>query len=130
MGDDLSNDNIPEELKNSLNIIDKDNIDYNIKDLIISKTHNNKDYFTQKYKDMEKYYVLENTRDFSNGEIVIGVKPENCRSEIRHGFTIHSIQGETATDKLYIDMRGMRSLRMFYTAISRAKRMEQIIFIQ
>ena len=130
VGDDLSNDNIPQELKKSLNIIDKDNIDYKIKDLIITKTHKNKDYFTQKYKDMLKYYVLENTRDFSNGEIVIGEKPKNCRSEIRHGFTIHSIQGETATDKLYIDMRGMRSLRMFYTAISRAKRMEQIIFIQ
>ena len=79
---------------------------------------------------MNKYYVKENTRDFSNGEIVIGVKPDNCDSDIRHGFTIHSVQGETASHKLYIDMRKMTSLRMWYTAISRVKRYDQLIFIQ
>lgn len=125
-----SNDNIPKELLDSLNIIDKDTIDYKVEDLIISKTHINKDYFTNKYKNMNKYYVKENTRDFSNGEIVIGVKPDNCDSDIRHGFTIHSVQGETASHKLYIDMRKMTSLRMWYTAISRVKRYDQLIFIQ
>tara|TARA_Y100000004_G_C8941290_1_gene424340 strand:- start:304 stop:2172 length:1869 start_codon:yes stop_codon:yes gene_type:complete len=113
-----------------LNIMDKDTIDYTAQDLIITKTHKKKDYYTEKYKDIKKYVVLENTRDYSNGEIIIGDKPKKVRAELRHAFTIHSIQGETAKDKLYIDTTGMNSMRMLYTALSRAKYLEQIVLIK
>ena len=72
--------------------------------------------------------VLENTFSYSTGDIVF-TKPEGVKHELRHAFTIHSIQGETATHKLYIDMRGVRCLRMLYTALSRARYLDQIILM-
>ena len=58
------------------------------------------------------------------------LKPDKTDCEIRHAFTTHSIQGETATDKLFIDSSKMFDTRMFYTAISRAKTIEQIYIIK
>ena len=66
--------------------------------------------------ELEKYVVTVNTLNHSNGEIVFEKIP-NAGCEIRHGFTVHSIQGETATNKLYIDVTGIRDLRMLYTAL-------------
>lgn len=112
-----------------LDIISADDIDYNVKDLIITKTNESKDVYTEKYKHLEKYVVLENTRDYSNGEIIY-TKPDKVRVEPRHAFTIHSIQGETAGNKLFIDLNKMKSVRMLYTALSRAKYIDQIIFMR
>ena len=111
-------------------IIDKDNINYQVHDLILSKTHKNKDKYTEKYKELDKFIVLENTRDFSNGDIIIGPKPKKVKAERRHAYTVHSIQGETAENKLFIDMNKMNDLRMFYTALSRARFFHQIVLIQ
>jgi len=108
----------------------KENIDYSIEDLIITKTHKNKDLYSQKYKHMEKYLVKENTRDFSNGEIIIGDKPEGVNCVLQHAFTIHSIQGETCKDTLFIDINKINCLRMLYTALSRAKLFSQIKIIE
>lgn len=127
---DLKNILIPDSLYQKLTIIDKDTIDYKIDDLIIASTNKIKDEYTEKYKYLNKYYITENTRDYSNGEIIIGEKPENCNSEIRHGFTIHSVQGITVNHKLFIDMRCVTKLRTLYTAVSRARRFEQIVFIK
>tara|TARA_R100000988_G_scaffold37943_2_gene18942 strand:+ start:6951 stop:9905 length:2955 start_codon:yes stop_codon:yes gene_type:complete len=113
----------------NIDIINKDDIDYDVNDLIITRTNKNKDTYTEKYKHLEKYVVLENTRDYSNGEIIYS-KPDKVRVEPRHAFTIHSIQGETATDKLFIDLNMMKSVRMLYTALSRAKYLNQIIFMR
>tara|TARA_R110002020_G_scaffold359155_1_gene571865 strand:- start:215 stop:3034 length:2820 start_codon:yes stop_codon:yes gene_type:complete len=100
--------------------------DYDEKDLIICSTHKIKNKYTEKYKDIEKYMVLENTLDHSNGDIIYH-KPNGVKHELRHGFTIHSIQGETAKQKLIIDMNNLQELRMFYTALSRAEYLNQII---
>ena len=51
------------------------------------------------------------------------------KSEPRHGFTIHSVQGETFEEIIYIDSRNLFDPRMGYTAISRARRWEQIKII-
>ena len=112
-----------------INYVDKDTIDYKVEDLIITKTHDTKDKYTEKYKNLEKYIVVENTRDYSNGEIIYE-KPKKVRCEKRHAFTIHSIQGETAQEKLFIDTHKTKSLRMFYTALSRAKTLEQIVLMR
>lgn len=108
--------------------------DYKIEDMILSGTNEIKDFYTGlfqgKFKNSEKYYITENNRLYSNGEILIcEKKPEQCKSEIRHCFTTHSIQGETAYNKLYIDASKMFDSRMFYTAISRAKTLEQIFIV-
>ena len=113
-----------------IDVIEASNINYTVEDLIITATHKSKDVYTDKYSNLEKYTVLENSRDYSNGEIIIGPKPEKVQCELRHAYTVHSIQGETATHKLFIDMNRMTGIRMFYTSISRAKYLSQIVFIR
>jgi len=108
----------------------KEDINYSVEDLIIAKTHKNKDYYTEKYNSLQKYLVKENTRDYSNGQIVIGNKPEGVESVLQHAFTIHSIQGETCKDTLFIDINRIKCLRMLYTALSRAKLFSQIKIIE
>ena len=49
--------------------------------------------------------------------------------EKRHGFTIHSVQGETYEGKISIDIRNMFDLTMLYTAVSRARQSDQIHII-
>ena len=120
---------VPDNNVFGIDVVDKDSIEYNVDDLIICPTHKTKDYYSEKYKNLEKYIVLENCLDYSNGEIVY-TKPKGVKSELRHAFTIHSIQGETAKSKLYIDMHKMRSLRMLYTAFSRAEYLHQIVIMK
>ena len=79
---------------------------YQIEDMILTGTNDLKDYYTSLFVgkfEQEKYYVTENNRLYSNGDIVIGEMPEKCKCEVRHCFTTHSIQGETAQYKLFID---------------------------
>jgi len=115
--------------KNNRSItIDKLKQIYNVNDMILVGTNELKDKYTEMFNGLEKYYCKENNRLFSNGEIVIGKKPE-CNCELRHAYTTHSIQGETAYYKLFIDSNKMFNPRMFYTAISRAKTLEQIFII-
>tara|TARA_R100000654_G_scaffold19498_1_gene39829 strand:+ start:1234 stop:3948 length:2715 start_codon:yes stop_codon:yes gene_type:complete len=128
---DLTNIDARQVLTNfGFQIHKKEDIDYSVQDLIITRTHNNKDYYSQRYKDIEKYIVKENTRDYSNGEIIIGNKPEGVKCLLQHAFTIHSIQGETCKDTLFIDINKMNCLRMLYTALSRAKTINQIKIIE
>ena len=78
---------------------------------------------------MKKYYIRENNRLYCNGDIVVGDKPEGTACDLQHAFTTHSIQGETANHNLFIDSSRMFESRMFYTAISRAKYLNQIYII-
>jgi len=105
---------------------------YKIDDMILCGTNELKDFYTNIFTgkfDTEKYYIVENNRLHSNGEILIGEKPQNTKCEIRHSFTTHSIQGETAENNLFIDSCKMFDSRMFYTAISRARKLKQIYII-
>jgi hypothetical protein len=78
------------------------------------------------FKDIEKYRVKTNTRDYKNGEIVYD---KMNGAELQHGYTIHSVQGITYTDTIYIDIRKQKSLRMIQTALGRARKNSQIKFI-
>ena len=113
-----------------LKIINKEDINYSIEDLIITYTHQVKDEYTQKYKNLHKYRITETTNHYFRNEIICGQLPEGAKGKIQHAFTIHSIQGETAKNTLYIDMNRMKCLRMFYTALSRAEYLNQIILIK
>lgn len=104
---------------------------YDVNDMILSGTNSIKDFYTGLFAGkfpIEKYYVTENNRLFQNGEIIVGEKPD-VKCEVRHCFTTHSIQGETAEHKLFIDSEKMFEARMYYTAISRARKLEQIYLI-
>mgnify|MGYP005991749635 CR=1 FL=1 len=118
------------KIKNKFKSISKDELKkiYNKKDLIICAENVLKDEYTDMFKNIEKYKVIENSRDYKNGTILYE-KVDKVKMDLQHGYTIHSIQGETATTKLFIDMKKQKSIRMLYTAISRAKQLNQVYFI-
>lgn len=94
-----------------------------------NKTTNLNDEWTDIFKHLEKYKVLKNSRDYKNGQIIFE-KPKGIICEKRHGYTVHSIQGETFKQKIFIDTRFMYGEnKMFYTAISRANYSSQIYLI-
>ena len=129
-GDKINTEDLLKILKNT-KINNKNNIDYKSTDFIITNTHQRKDEYTEKFIDLEKYYITNKTREYSKGEIVFK-KPtgKGISCERRHGYTCHSLQGETAENKLFIDITGFKSLKILYTAVSRAKYWNQIIFIK
>ena len=96
--------------------------------MILVGTNIVKDKYTEMFNNIDKYYCKENNRLYSNGDIIIGEKPD-CKCELRHAYTTHSIQGETAQNNLFIESSKMFNARMFYTAISRAKTLDQIYII-
>ena len=111
---------------------------YDIKDYILTYTNASKDLYTELYKgkfEKEKYYFTERYGEYCNGSIDILPKDyKGGKCDIRHAFTIHSIQGETIPDdkKLFIDITGFNYSidgKLLYTAISRARRLSQIYFV-
>ncbi len=109
--------------------INKDEMDYNHKtDMIITGTHKQKDYYTNKYKHLEKYFITKSDRVYGRGEIYLE-KPKTDDYILQHAYTTHSIQGETAEGMLFIDMEDIWENRMIYTQVSRARRLEQIKII-
>ena len=90
---------------------------------------NYNNYWCKVFEGVEKYKVIKNFRDYHNGDIIFE-EIKGLEYKLRHGFTTHSVQGETYEGKIFIDMRKMYSNRMFYTAVSRAKRADQIYLIE
>ena len=107
---------------------------YKKEDMILTYTRINR--YCELFEDIEKYKIKNNTRKYKNGEIIYK-KPTlgGIDYEKRHGYTTHSIQGETFENNLFIDYQQVcnntfgNTLRLFYTAISRARYMKQIYFV-
>ena len=104
---------------------------YKPEDIILNYYKENE--YAEMFKDIEKYKVISNTRDYKNGEIVFD-KNVKSQKEFRHGYTIHSVQGETFDKNIYIDIRSRKGKtlmqnRLFYTAVSRAKYFGQLHLI-
>ena len=110
--------------------VDKEYVKKNYKkeDIILVSRHKINDEWTETFKNIQKYRVKNNTRDYNNGDIIFE-KIKKVETELRHGYTVHSVQGETFKKKIFIDMRKMADKRMFYTAISRAEYDKQIHLI-
>lgn len=97
--------------------------------------HSNEDY-NEIFKEQDKFKVTENKFGHNNGDVVFE-KVKGVRCEKRHGFTIHSVQGETYRNKIFIDLHHIlekgfipyTDLRMFYTAVSRATKIENIFLV-
>lgn len=102
---------------------------YQSKDLIITHRNIEKDLYTNQFKHFKKWIMINKTKDYEKGEILYTEdKPKG--SELRHGYTTHSIQGETTKEKLFIDMKNMRSRpKLLYTALSRCRSINQIYLI-
>ncbi len=101
---------------------------YSKNDMILVSRHVFNDEWNETLKHIEKYRVKNNTRDYKNGNIIYEEIPK-VETEFRHGFTIHSCQGKTFKNKIFIDMRKMNDERVIYTAISRAEYSSQIYLV-
>ena len=98
------------------------------KDMILATSHVKKNEYTELFKHLPKYYITKSDRVYGRGEITLEI-PNTDNYECRHAYTVHSIQGETAYGNLFIDMDKMFENTMLYTAISRAKTLNQINLI-
>lgn len=101
---------------------------YVIKDMILCGTNKMVANYNELFKDLKKYYVTKKNKNHSKGDILYE-EPINTNYEIKHSYTVHSIQGETAENNLYIDINSMWNNKMLYTAVSRARNINQIYFI-
>ena len=109
-----------------------ENNHYQAKDLIIAWENRTAKLYDEPFKNMKKWYMKEKNKRYEKGEIII-TEDKPCSSInciLRHGYTIHSIQGETAKNKLFIDMDKLDTQkRILYTALSRVRRISQIYLI-
>jgi hypothetical protein len=76
-----------------------------------------------------KFRVLEGSRDPPNGTISIGTEPPCLKSEERYASTCHDFQGRDTSKPIYIDTRQMFAREHPYTAVSRAKAIEQLYLV-
>jgi ATP-dependent exoDNAse (exonuclease V) alpha subunit len=104
---------------------------YNINDMVLCSSHKKKDEYTTMFAGLKKYYITKTTNKYSTGEILISdeIIPDEFGAELRHAYTVHSIQGETCKTKLFIEVKNM-DMRMFYTAVSRAQFIDQIFIVE
>jgi len=101
---------------------------YKAEDLILVSCHWLDHEYNRRLSNIEKYKVKQNSTAFKNGQIFYE-KIKGVKMEFRHGFTAHSIQGQTHKGRLFIDLTGVYCNRMLYTMISRATKLEHIHFI-
>jgi hypothetical protein len=103
---------------------------YRQKDMILTRTNQLKNTYKETFKHIPKYMIKNNTRDYSNGEIVYtDILCKGVLYELQHAYTTHSIQGETAYTKLFIHLDEMRDGKMIYTALSRAQYWNSIFIL-
>jgi len=127
--------------KSRLRIVDKSFVksNYTVDDWILCGPNKICDEWTLEFKDLKKYRVivqkktelckaLKGEKAVLKGDIVFEDMGKN--TELRHGYTIHSVQGRTIRTKIFIDTRGISfNYCLLYTAISRAVKLDQLFLI-
>ena len=102
---------------------------YVAEDMLLCYSNALKDRFTSLLKEKTpKWYVTDKNAKYCNGDIVIGDKPA-AACDLRHAFTVHSVQGETVESKLFVHFETLCDNRLAYTAFSRARKFDQIYVI-
>jgi hypothetical protein len=111
---------------------------YRIEDSTLAATHDLIDEYTYKLEDTEfydaegarvrKYRVLKDA-PLPNGKIVIATERPCTKSVEVYASTVHAFQGKAVDYKLYMDSRRMFELQHWYTAVSRARRLEQLFYV-
>lgn len=124
------------------NIITKEDViqRYTVKDWVLAATVKNRDMWTELLSEKgKKYYVIKHSeidiaKAFQGEKVALKgdiIYEDNTRCELRHGFTIHSAQGKTIEENIYIDISNIDfDYCLLYTAISRAKKLSQIYLIE
>ena len=76
-----------------------------------------------------KFRALEGSRDPPNGTITISAEAPGPKCEERYASTIHDYQGRDTDKPIYIDTRYMFAREHPYTAVSRARAIEQLYLV-
>lgn len=101
---------------------------YETKDIILTHQNLTIDMYNELI-DKEKYIITKSDKKFSRGEVFLE-KPNTKNIEKTNAFTTHSVQGETYTDNIFIDIELASNIKLLYTAVSRAKYLNQIHVIK
>ena len=101
---------------------------YNPVDMILTYTNSLAHQYTEWLSNHKKYRITKSEGDFNRGEIYF-IEPDTKHYELAHGFTTHSVQGETFHGKIYIDIQLIGHKQLIYTAISRARYFNQIYIV-
>lgn len=135
-------------MKNENRIINEEDLKeiYNIKDYILSarKKCNKCDHscncatnHVKKFNELlgykgNKYLVIKNGKQYSNGDIIYEneIGKMTTGIEKRHSFTIHQIQGKTIkNEKVIIYTKDFFDITMLYVAVSRVKSLNQLYLL-
>jgi hypothetical protein len=110
-------------------IVSRDTLEkiYKKEELILVSTHKIREGYDAMFKHIPKYYIEKSKGDFSRGDIVY--EPSKKKNhKLRHGYTIHSCQGETIPT-IYIDLRDIFQIQQIYVAVSRVRNIGDIKLI-
>lgn len=104
---------------------------YTNNDMILSWSRKGCDKYTEMFPHLKKWYIEKGNQFHNTGEIFI---QEDCPigGILKHAFTVHSIQGETCEGILYLDKNIQMAcdFKLFYTALSRAREVSQIKWVE
>lgn len=131
-----------------LNLVEVKDI-YNVNDWILCSTKKSDNSRSKKINDVingEKYRVISHSKKdifnrlsgnndyYLNGDWIINQKPNisESRYEKSNASTIHAIQGLTIEEdkKIFIDLNHLFDVNLIYTAISRARKINQLYFFR
>jgi hypothetical protein len=79
------------------------------------------------------YKLTDDYSSYKKGEIFWGEDAKKLNTKFKEeswGTTVHSVQGKTFEGRLFINYKDFFELGMFYTAVSRARYLDQIRIIQ
>jgi hypothetical protein len=79
------------------------------------------------------YKLTDDYSSYNKGEIFWGEDAKKLNTKFKEeswGTTVHSVQGNTFEGRLFINYKDFFELGMFYTAVSRARYLDQIRIIQ
>jgi hypothetical protein len=105
---------------------------YKADDMILTYSNATKERLTEmiaaRPEIQQKWIVTEKNAKYCNGDIIVGARP-HATCQIRHAFTVHSVQGETVDNMLFVCPEVLVDNRLAYTAFSRARRYSQIYML-
>jgi hypothetical protein len=101
-------------------------------DYLITRTTKMVTKFTGLLKDIERYKLKTKVGNLDRGAILYE-RPDFSEKlyELQHGVTVHAMQGTTVTPpaKMFICMGSLMEVRVLYTALSRARQLDQVYLV-
>ena len=126
-------------IRKNINIGDLNDYDY-INDIIIVSTNKQIEEYNEMWCHFPKFKMIKQARVniykriFGGKDYIINGEYTNLidinGTDLRHASTCHSVQGLTCEGQIFIDLNNMFDINQIYTAISRARNINQIRYIE